>query len=873
MAIKKSQLYSTLWESCNVLRGGMDATQYKDYVLVMLFVKYISDKKDDPNTIITVPEGCTFNDFVELKNKTNIGEEINTKLAKIAEANGLVGVIDNADFNDENKLGKGENKIKTISQLIKVFQNENLDFSKNRAADDDLIGDAYEYLMRQFATESGKSKGQFYTPAEVSRVMARVIGINKDERAQISIYDPTCGSGSLLLRARAEVKNDASIEGQEYDGPTIGMAKMSMIIHGVDDADLRHGDTINSPLHTNGWDVLDTFDYVVANPPFSDKGWLKTVGTDDKYKRWGSDSKLPPCPPESNGDYAYLLHIIKSMKSTGHGACILPHGVLFRGNSEGEIREFLLTKSKVISGIIGLPQNLFYGTGIPACIIILDKENAINSDGIFMIDAKDGFIKDGSKNRLREQDIRRIIDTWESKEEIPHYSRFVKYSEIEANGYNLNIPRYIVPVDTEIHHNLTAHLHGGLPSYDIDECMSHYWTTCPTLKDQLFKTDNREFYSLIPLEEDVSCIVENNSDFKQQVCNYSALINEWCNARIPEFNQLTIGINPKQLITTWGTTLLNSFKQENSLVEPYNVYEILLHYWNEIMQDDCYLISRDGWKASLTVATIKKIDKEKKEIRYEPKKNPTYQDLVCDLLPVSVVIRVYYSVEEQNIINLANSIESLSSELDTLVEEHPQDFSSSWYSNAKSVQQRLKSAKIRKAQEGETEILQGILPLFGNGKELKNKRQQYVSNYSSIFSQFDTVTKTKVTNRIKEIPLFDPLMPDTVMLLENYCEINQQITEQKKNQKEAIQSLTSIVVSKYEEMSSREIQNLVINEKWIYAIKEQASAEIKRICRQITLDVLTLNRRYKTTLPQLIKSASGKETVVLDHLVKMGFSL
>lgn len=270
-AIKKSQLYSTIWESCNALRGGMDASQYKDYVLVILFVKYISDKAKSGDTDLEeIPEGCTFDDFIALKNKTNIGEEINKKLEKLAATFSLDNVFVNADFNNEDKLGKGKDKVDTITSLIEVFENKDLDFSTNRAGDDDLIGDAYEYLMRNFASQSGKSKGQFYTPGEVSRLMAKIIGIHEDRRPQITIYDPACGSGSLLLRARDEAHKNSfvGIYGQEKDLATINMAKMNMILHGMYVSDLRHGDTLNSPLHSEGF-ALDTFDYVVANPPFS----------------------------------------------------------------------------------------------------------------------------------------------------------------------------------------------------------------------------------------------------------------------------------------------------------------------------------------------------------------------------------------------------------------------------------------------------------------------------------------------------------------------------------------------------------------------------------------------------------------------------
>ncbi|MDD2223900.1 MAG: class I SAM-dependent DNA methyltransferase, partial [Pseudomonas sp.] len=395
MAIKKTELYSSLWASCNALRGGMDASQYKDYVLTLLFLKYVSDKaKANPYAMIEVPEGASFDDMVKLKGSKEIGQDINKIINLIAEANDLQGVINVADFNDEDKLGKGKDMIDRLTQLVGIF--EGLEMGGNRAGDDDLLGDAYEYLMRHFATESGKSKGQFYTPSEVSRILARVIGITSTTSQDATVYDPACGSGSLLLKASDEAPRGLSIYGQEKDNATSALARMNMILHDNATAKIVQGNTLSSP-EWKGFDgQLKTFDFAVANPPFSVKNWTSGLNpNEDEFSRfvWG-------VPPEKNGDYAFLLHILKSLKSTGKGAVILPHGVLFRGNAEARIRENLI-KQGYIKAIIGLPANLFYGTGIPACIIVIDKQDAAQRDSIFMIDASKGFIKDGNKNRLR----------------------------------------------------------------------------------------------------------------------------------------------------------------------------------------------------------------------------------------------------------------------------------------------------------------------------------------------------------------------------------------------------------------------------------------------------------------------------------------
>src|SRR5215218_7970249 len=412
MALKKSELYSSIWSSRDELRGGMDASQYKDYVLVLLFIKYISGKYAGmPFAPIIIPEGASFKDMVALKGKPDIGDQINKKIiAPLASANKL---SDFPDFNDPNKLGSGKEMVDRLTNLIAIFENKALDFSKNRAEGDDILGDAYEYLMRHFATESGKSKGQFYTPAEVSRIIAQILGIRAAKTsASTTVYDPTCGSGSLLLKVGDEARTDVTLYGQEKDAATSGLARMNMILHDNPTALVAQSNTLTDPKFKDG-DSLKTFDFVVANPPFSDKRWSNGIDPlHDPFERFKSFGT----PPARQGDYAYLLHIVRSLKSTGKGACILPHGVLFRGNAEADIRRALVRKG-YIKGIIGLPANLFYGTGIPACIVV--------------IDASGGFMKDGPKNRLRSMDIHRIVDTFNKQIDVPKYARMVAFAEIE----------------------------------------------------------------------------------------------------------------------------------------------------------------------------------------------------------------------------------------------------------------------------------------------------------------------------------------------------------------------------------------------------------------------------------------------------------
>src|SRR5436190_1397717 len=318
MALKKSELYSSLWSSCDELRGGMDASQYKDYVLVLLFIKYVSDKyAGQPFAPIVIPAGASFKDMVALKGTTDIGDQINKKIVgPLAAANKL---LDMPDFNDPTKLGTGREMVERLTNLIAIFENKALDFSKNRADADDILGDAYEYLMRHFATESGKSKGQFYTPAEVSRIIAQILGIRHAQTSNdTTVYDPTYGSGSLLLKIGDEARHGKEVKvtlyGQEKDNDTAGLARMNMILHDYATADIKQGNTLSSPLFTEG-EALKTFDYVVANPPFSDKRWSTGLTPEaDPFQRFNGYG----IPPAKQGDYAYLLHILRSLKSTGN---------------------------------------------------------------------------------------------------------------------------------------------------------------------------------------------------------------------------------------------------------------------------------------------------------------------------------------------------------------------------------------------------------------------------------------------------------------------------------------------------------------------------------------------------------------------------
>jgi type I restriction enzyme M protein len=706
MALKKSELYSSLWSSCDELRGGMDASQYKDYVLVLLFIKYISDKYAGvPFAPITIPEGASFKDMVALKGKSDIGDQINKKIiAPLVNANKL---SDMPDFNDPNKLGNGKEMVQRLTNLIAIFENPALDFSKNRAEGDDILGDAYEYLMRHFATESGKSKGQFYTPAEVSRVIAKILGIRQaDTTGSTTAYDPTCGSGSLLLKVADEARTKITLYGQEKDAATSGLARMNMILHNNPEALIVQGNTLTDPKFKDG-ETLKTFDYVVANPPFSDKRW--STGLDpfkDPYERF----KPFGIPPAKQGDYAYLLHIVRSLKSTGKGACILPHGVLFRGNSEADIRRALVRKG-YIKGIIGLPANLFYGTGIPACIIVIDKEGAQSRKGIFMIDASAGFMKDGPKNRLRAQDIRKIVDVFTKQIEIPKYSRMVSFEEIEKNEFNLNLPRYIDSQQAEDLQDIEGHLHGGIPCADVD-ALQQYWNICPQLRQALFKENRLGYLDLAVDKAAIKSTIYEHPEFVAFTAGMNAHFDAWRTKSSAMLRQLQAKCHPKEIIATLAEDLLAHYA-DKPLLNKYDIYQHLMDYWEETMQDDCYLISADGWKAE----TYRIIEKDKKGRDKD-------KGWTCDLVPKSLIVARYFSKEQEAIDKLAAELESITARMTELEEEQGGEegaFSELDKVNKANVTARLKEIKGNREAKDEAAVLNDWLKLANEEASLKKR--------------------------------------------------------------------------------------------------------------------------------------------------------
>ena len=826
MAIKKSDLYSSLWASCDDLRGGMDASQYKDYVLFMLFIKYVSDKYGDSDDFappVTIPKGASFNDMVALKGDSDIGNKINTQIIQpLIDANSRLARTDFPDFNDPNKLGEGAAKVERLSNLIAIFQKPELNFAKNGAENDDLLGDAYEYLMRHFASESGKSKGQFYTPSEVSRIMAKVIGIShENSRASTSVYDPTCGSGSLLLKVAAESGRSITLEGQEKDVTTAGLARMNTILHGFATANILSGNTLFDPKFKDG-ERLRTYDYVVANPPFSDKTWSTGLTTEkDKFQRftWG-------VPPKKQGDYAYLLHIIRSMKSTGKGACILPHGVLFRSNAEAVIRQQLV-RSGYLKAIIGLPTNLFYGTSIAACIVVLDKENANARKGIFMMDASKGFMKDGPKNRLRERDIHRIVDTFLRHDESDsRYARMVLIEEIAdpTNDYDLNLSRYIDSTDPEDLQDIDGHLRGGIPQHDIDDPvrLELYWEVLPNLRTALLKRGDRSGYCQlrVPIAE-VKNTIFGHEEFTTFHASATKLFAKWRKATTSQLKGFAKDGHPKQLIAEISEDLLATFKPA-PLVDAYAIYQHLMEYWASTMQDDCYLISAAGWKEGAQPREIRQVkNKENKLVWPEPHDfKRGKRRFKSDLIPASILIDRCFARERDALCVIEAELASLEQQMEEKCEE-----------------QGVEDGLLAEVIEGEGE---------------KQK-----------------ITAKAVKTRLKEIGN-DPDYADERQALEEYAALLKQQEEARARLKAAQEELEAKLDAKYPVLSEEEIKTLVVDDKWLATLATDVQSELDRVSQSLTSRIRQLAERYVVPLPQLTDDVAALTRRVEKHLRKMG---
>lgn len=624
------------------------------------------------------------------------------------------------------------------------------------------------------------------------------------------MYDPTCGSGSLLLKVGEEAAADVTLFGQEKDEATSGLAQMNMVLHGKPGAKIEQGNTLTDPKFRDG-DALKTFDYVVANPPFSDKRW--STGLDplhDLFERF----KHHGVPPAKQGDYGYLLHIVRSLKSTGTAACILPHGVLFRGNAEAEIRKSLVRRG-LIKGLIGLPANLFYGTGIPACIVVIDKKEAAarvsTGTGIFMIDASQGFMKDGPKNRLRERDIHRIVDVFTHADESdPRYARQVPFDEIERNDFNLNLPRYIDSAPAEDRQDIEAHLKGGIPAADV-QALAPYWAVCPQLEAALFRPNRPGYVDLTVEPTALKATIHQHPEFRAFIGQMNAHFAAWRTQSAVALKTLEPGFHPKALIAQMSESLL-AWYQGQPLIDPYAVYQHAMDYWAGTMQDDCYLIAADGWRAVPYRVIETKKGKDGKPGRQVDK------GWACDLVPKALLVARYFAAEQAAIDRLAADLEAVSAKLGELEEEH-------------------------------------------GGED-------------AVFSGFDRINDASVKERVREIAAGDDPAEaaEEVAVLEEWLVLSGREAVLSRELKSGEAKLDAAALARYATLTEAEVRGLVVDKKWLAALDTAVHDEMNRVSQALAKRVGDLAERYETPLAQLVDVVTQAEMRTQGHLAAMGFT-
>ncbi|RJW38497.1 SAM-dependent DNA methyltransferase [Lachnospiraceae bacterium TF09-5] len=890
MAVKKTQLYASLWASCDKLRGGMDSSEYKDYILTLLFMKYVTDKFKNKGAYEDIkvfdkahdkdpdPEkrtGCSFDDFIALKGKKNIGEGMDKIIARLADENtDLKGVIDIAHFNDEKKLGSGKEMVDKLTDLISIFQRPELDFSRNKAEGDDIIGDAYEYLMRKFATESGKSKGQFYTPAEVSRILANVVGISRCTDTSATVCDPACGSGSLLIRAIDAAPFPIMGYGQEKESTTAGLAKMNAVLHRKAEITIKSGNTFSNPQYLDKSDnsVLERFDYIVANPPFSMKNWKDGVAG----KEYGRFEGYGALPPEKQGDYAWLLHILKSLKSNGKAAVILPHGVLFRPNAEAIIRESII-KKHWIKGIISLPANLFYGTPIAACVLVIDKEGAANRQGIFMIDASHDFVKDGSKNRLRERDIYKITTTFnEQIDSDPHYARFVPNDEIEVkNGCNLNVTRYIDSFESEDVQDIYAHIYGGIPAVDI-EGLDRYWEVFPSLKSELLSVISEKYYSLNVNHNNIRRTIYKNAEFSEYGEKLDESFSAWKAKEYTALSTLDEDVSARELIDNLAQDILFEF-EHLTLIDKYDVYQVLLAYWNEVMNDDVSLIisEPDGY------ANARATDNIEEEITQGKNKGEMkVTGWEGRLIPKAIMIDSFFREEKNAIEEAENVVAETDSQLSDLIESADEvsalaDIAENGKVKAKDIEAKIDelTSTIETEETIELEIIRMDLHLVNTKKRL----EAYLLGHplcKSAVNENGKITKASIDFRLRIIRTEESVpesLQDDVKQLKDALELCGKISDYSKVVKDLNKALDEKCRARYDALTDDEILDLLVNKKWFANIFSGIASLYTDISHNLTNRITELSERYEFTLPELLADSKKYEGTIKKSLEGMGF--
>ncbi|WGE86313.1 type I restriction-modification system subunit M [Actinobacillus equuli] len=839
--MNKQQLAATLWASANDLRGKMDASEYKNYILGFLFYKFLSEHLEnylaqnevtfadlDDDSIETVKEDLGY--FIAEKDLyrtwvANISEK-KWKLSHVTDAinhfnenlyptqkDDFEGVFADVILTSE-KLGKDlSDKEIAIRKLIELLNKINI--TGNREYD--VFGYIYEYLIAQFAMASGKKAGEFYTPHQVSRIMASIVADELREKEQCAVYDPTAGSGSLLLTVSDAVnhyehKDNIQFFGQENNSTTYNIARMNLLMRGVKPANmiLRNADTLHTDWpygEVNGEDNPLFVDCVVANPPYSAKWNSERAEKDVRFKEYG-------IAPATKADYAFLLHSLYHLKQDGIMAIVLPHGVLFRGNEEEKIRTKLLQRRQ-IDAVIGLPAGIFTNTGIPTIVMILRKQAKHNN--VLFIDASQGFRKEKNANVLRERDIKKILDTYRNRSEIEGFSHLASLAEIEENQYNLNIPRYITPATQTESQNIEAHLNGGIPEEDIAR-FAQFWKAFPHLKDRLFKPLRAGFVQLAVEREDIFNTISQDESYQQFVATMAGNIQRW------EQQVKNALLGDKPLASGQILPIFDEFEKAlfaqfatSEFTDPYEAYQLFVDEWNDNISNDLELLAERGFQHCQALEPNMVIKGKGEEVQ-EGNKGA--------ILPKSLVAAAFFSQEMTAIENTKQAISQLEEE----ISEH--------------------QTELQNGLEGEDELL-----------ALTEVVKQAKTNVAKARTALE--------------PLFNELeeseLGEKNALLQQIYKANQQLKTLKAELKTAEPALDEKVEARFASLTPAEIRTLLA-QKWLANLVENLTNISHSYSRQVAQQIKQLDERYAVTLAQLQSERTQAESAfwaMAEMLVKV----
>lgn len=848
--MNKQQLASKIWALANELRGKVPAATYKDYMLGFLFYKYLSDReenyliknlgyeRDELHEVIEDDEqpkkNCMDNlgYFIAYKNLfstwINLGVDFSVENVTVALSAferhispAYKKVFSNIFATLSSRitdLGSTDpERTKNAGEIIKLVKSIPTD---NRE-DYDVLGFVYEYLLKNFAANAGKA-GEFYTPHEASVIMAEIIAYNLQHKETLSIYDPTSGSGSLLINIGQAVsgylgdKNKIKYYAQELIPETYNLTRMNLVMRDILPGNIvaRKGDTLEKdwPYFEDG-DPDSTYDYLsvdacCSNPPYS-QPWEPRE--DPRFSGYG-------LAPKSKADYAFLLHNLYHLNSEGIMTIVLPHGVLFRGGEEGTIREQLVRKHN-IDTIIGLPANLFYGTGIPTIIMILRKVRE-RSDILF-IDASKGFIKDGNKNKLRQRDIRKIVDTVISRKNIDRYSRLVSFDEIKQNEFNLNIPRYVDSSDKVEPHDIFALMYGGIPNAEINsEKLAPFWRQFPTLKNELFKAINSKYS--ITAAENLKEIIENNADVASFISFYNNKFSYLKTYLENEFLSNPASIHLSSLEMKIAASIREKI-DDNGLIDYYDCFEALDNVWQEILLD-LETVKTQGFAAAKEIDDIKVLKKDSKTKKLEEKVIGTDGRLI----PFAMIQNLYFSDLADEVSALDIEISALANEKDELLDSiEPDD-------------------KAELLKDGDSSDI--------DSKKLKSKIAEIKKNIK------------------KGAEYEDDSYESIIMSID---ETNNKISQVKKALKTKKTALDSETEEKIKTLTDEEIHNILVK-KWIDPICDEITNLPHTLISSLESQIDALSKKYDTSFTELdsqISAAESSLSGMLDDLTGNDFDM